>query len=140
MEVSRRLVDASRRRMTGAMLRNPQDRQLFDLQRQIDADSAARSLISSPFRSAAFTSAAADSSATSHCHRACTNPPVAVVVTCGVVSSGPESLSGRMVSMTAALADMLPVLGQSILQPWQWIAIVALIVLIVVWVMLRRKQ
>ena len=42
--------------------------------------------------------------------------------------------------MTAALADMLPVLGQSILQPWQWIAIVALIVLIVVWVMLRRKQ
>jgi hypothetical protein len=45
-----------------------------------------------------------------------------------------------MVPMTAALADMLPQLAISYLAPWQWIAIVALIVLIVVWVMLRRKQ
>lgn len=44
--------------------------------------------------------------------------------------------------MTAALADMLLPLAQSkpLLAPWQWIAIVALIVLIVVWVMMRRKQ
>jgi len=42
--------------------------------------------------------------------------------------------------MTSALGEMLPQLAAAYIQGWQWIAIVALIVLIIVWVMMRRKQ
>ena len=40
--------------------------------------------------------------------------------------------------MNSALGTLLP-LAMDYIRGWQWIAIVALIVLIIVWVMMRRR-